>query len=83
MAPVVAGSRGKKTLGVLPPGENILKGRILADIGPFLRQIGIAIFAHPAGARLQLAVALHIEKRDGAEDRIEQFRPPGESRADQ
>mmetsp|Transcript_40073 Transcript_40073/g.85566 ORF Transcript_40073/g.85566 Transcript_40073/m.85566 type:complete len:263 (-) Transcript_40073:1166-1954(-) len=72
MDAVVARRGGEEDRRVARAALEPMVGRVLLDVRPLLWLVGVAILAHPRGARKQLVEAAHVEERhlanDGAEE---------------
>ena len=83
MHAVVAARGGEQDRRIADIGAHGVIGRDLAQKGPVLRLVGVAVFGDPARAGAELGVAAHVEQRHRAVDRAEQLRIAGEHVADQ
>jgi len=74
MHAVIFARRGKQDRGIALSRHGEMIGGIGLQKIPVLGIIRIAVFCDPARAREQLAVAAHVDQRDGAEQRAETLR---------
>ena len=80
---VVAGGGREQRAGVLDVGLHVLVGRVLADVGPVVGIVRVAVLGHPACAGQQLVVAPHVQQGHLGHHRIEEVRALGHCGAHQ
>ena len=83
MNPVVARAGGEQHARILHLRPDVVVRRVLRNVGPLVRLVGVAILRHPARTRQQLVEASHVQQRHLADHRVEQVRSLRQYRADQ
>mmetsp|Transcript_22711 Transcript_22711/g.53957 ORF Transcript_22711/g.53957 Transcript_22711/m.53957 type:complete len:219 (-) Transcript_22711:1340-1996(-) len=74
---VVAGRGGEEDGRVLDVGPDVVVGRVLLEELPVVR-VGVAVLAHPRGAREQLVEAAHVEQWHLADNGAEELGRAGQ-----
>ncbi len=83
MHPVVAGVGGDVDARIVHARPQVLIGRIAGDIGRFLGDARVAVFADPRRPGGQFVIAQHVDQRAFDHRRIEQFGMLGHRHAGQ
>ncbi len=83
MHAIVLARGGDQDRRIAVPRLGLVIGRVGLQEGPVLRLVGVAVLGDPAGAGQQLAVAAHVDQRDGAEQGAEPLGVAGQHVGDQ
>src|SRR6185312_11399339 len=71
--PVVPGGGRQQCRRVIPVRENKVVGRVAAQVGPVLRNVGISVLRHPGSTGQQQVVSAHVQQWYGGGDSAERL----------